>query len=549
MNEYNDLLSMVSTLKNKYPTIEITNIDATGQRQNRAVYFFEKKNNRFRNVFLEVWYSKPSDKYTFVLFRPLFTSDEELEASMNPKFTINRGEIYRYHLTKEEVLTFVASKLNLVCEEGLLRGTPNKYFANTDTVVTLVGSPEWFNRKAQDPAVIKHCNRTEDLRFDFLEKYAPDKLADLSGKSLLENAFGQNDSMMQFLWDDYSFGTLGSQGKLGFLYKMNNRWRYNENNNAEFVSDTEAIDKGEEIKNNLLYCIDAIKGTDLNSLEGYKILDDKLSVVKFSTYTWALKYYQMCFPQFFPGMYSDPKIKRALRILGLPDHGNRTARIMNLGELALFIRRCKISNLLFGKVFGDEWGWDNNISKPMCPAGSMNYESRNEILEEADLSFYRFPSQKKIQDEKEEAFVNQFEEELDNKELEGKERLAVVKSRINQGVFREKLLKRYNKCCLCGVSDPHFLVASHIKPWAECEANERLDIDNGFLLCPGHDKLFDLGFISFDSKGQVLISEKLQENEKTFLNIHEGKTIELNDGNRKYLEFHRKMFGFEGWLD
>lgn len=46
---------------------------------------------------------------------------------------------------------------------------------------------------------------------------------------------------------------------------------------------------------------------------------------------------------------------------------------------------------------------------------------------------------------------------------EGRDRLALIKSRVNQSAFRKYLFRRYNHCCLCNVSEPSLLVASHIK--------------------------------------------------------------------------------------
>ena len=63
------------------------------------------------------------------------------------------------------------------------------------------------------------------------------------------------------------------------------------------------------------------------------------------------------------------------------------------------------------------------------------------------------------------------------------------------------------------VSDPKFLIASHIKPWACSESGEKLDIDNGLLLCPNHDALFDSGYISFDENGVIMISEHLKRDD------------------------------------
>ena len=117
--------------------------------------------------------------------------------------------------------------------------------------------------------------------------------------------------------------------------------------------------------------------------------------------------------------------------------------------------------------------------------------------------------------------------EIENTNVEGLEKEALVKARVNQGVFRDKLLKKYSKCCLCGVSDTSFLIASHIKPWAESNDTEKLDIENTLLLCPVHDALFDKGFISFDARGRIKISKKLDEMEQALLNINDDSKIEV----------------------
>lgn len=112
--------------------------------------------------------------------------------------------------------------------------------------------------------------------------------------------------------------------------------------------------------------------------------------------------------------------------------------------------------------------------------------------------------------------------------------------RINQGIFRDLLLKKYNRCCLCEVENPTLLIASHIKPWVESEPEEKLDVDNGFLMCPNHDKLFDKGYITFDDDGKIIISDRLTENDRVFLNVNSRMHIELTESNKKYLKFHRE---------
>lgn len=124
--------------------------------------------------------------------------------------------------------------------------------------------------------------------------------------------------------------------------------------------------------------------------------------------------------------------------------------------------------------------------------------------------------------------------------LTGEMRQAVVNVRVNQGIFRERLLTKNKKCCLCGVCNPELLVASHIKPWAISSPEEKLDDNNGLLMCPNHDKLFDKGLISFDSDGNILISDKLSDTDKIFMNINENIKIPVTGNNAEYLDYHRK---------
>lgn len=137
--------------------------------------------------------------------------------------------------------------------------------------------------------------------------------------------------------------------------------------------------------------------------------------------------------------------------------------------------------------------------------------------------------------------VKKIEEDVNSLNVEGASKKAIINARVNQGIFRELLLNKYNKCCLCDVKNPALLIASHIKPWVESEPEEKLDVYNGFLMCPNHDKLFDKGYITFDDDGKIKISEKLtEENEKLSLNVNGQMRIKLNESNKKYLKFHRE---------
>lgn len=83
------------------------------------------------------------------------------------------------------------------------------------------------------------------------------------------------------------------------------------------------------------------------------------------------------------------------------------------------------------------------------------------------------------------------------------------------------------------------LVASHIKPWAKSDKNEKLDIENGLLLCPNHDKLFDAGLISFDLNGEIIISNQLSEHNQNIMKVNKNLKIKITDDNREYIKYHR----------
>lgn len=137
--------------------------------------------------------------------------------------------------------------------------------------------------------------------------------------------------------------------------------------------------------------------------------------------------------------------------------------------------------------------------------------------------------------------VATIEEEIETIGVKGTDTVALVKIRVNQSLFRERLLSRYSHCCLCNVSNPDLLIASHIKPWSVATKEERTDVNNGFILCPNHDKAFDKGYISFDKDGKITISERLTNIDRVFLNIRDDMSVNLTKDNNEYLEYHRSI--------
>ncbi|MEQ6307059.1 HNH endonuclease signature motif containing protein [Delftia acidovorans] len=109
--------------------------------------------------------------------------------------------------------------------------------------------------------------------------------------------------------------------------------------------------------------------------------------------------------------------------------------------------------------------------------------------------------------------IAEFEKTLSS--LSISEREAIMKIRVGQSSFREKLLTRWNfACSVTGLKFPEILIASHIKRWSDCEtAAERWDVNNGLLLTPSLDKAFELGLIGFEHegihRGRLIVSAKV----------------------------------------
>lgn len=161
-----------------------------------------------------------------------------------------------------------------------------------------------------------------------------------------------------------------------------------------------------------------------------------------------------------------------------------------------------------------------------------------------------------------------FEEKIDNtdplssditsiltSDLSETEKDTLIKSRIGQGRFKENVINTWGgeKCAVTLVNIREMLIASHIKPWRDCEnSDERLDGANGILLCSHIDKLFDRYLITFKFQGYkciLKISQHCDKQQLKGLGIHDGEELSLDSINvaelnrfKKYIEHHNAIF-------
>jgi putative restriction endonuclease len=122
------------------------------------------------------------------------------------------------------------------------------------------------------------------------------------------------------------------------------------------------------------------------------------------------------------------------------------------------------------------------------------------------------------------------------------DRLAIIRARKGQGLFKERVGKIETKCRITGVENPVHLVASHCKPWRDSTNEERLDGENGLLLTPSVDHLFDRGFIGFENNGALIISPVAHRLSLQRMGIDTIATVNVGtftSGQKQFLEFHR----------
>lgn len=133
-----------------------------------------------------------------------------------------------------------------------------------------------------------------------------------------------------------------------------------------------------------------------------------------------------------------------------------------------------------------------------------------------------------------------FLKDMEYPDLTGSERETLIKYRIGHSKFKELLREENKECPICGLKNSSLLIASHIKPWSKSNAKEKVDKNNGFLLCPNHDYLFDKGFITFDEKGNLLISPLLKEEEIKILDLNKKVQVNLSNEKKEYIKWHRE---------
>lgn len=130
-----------------------------------------------------------------------------------------------------------------------------------------------------------------------------------------------------------------------------------------------------------------------------------------------------------------------------------------------------------------------------------------------------------------------------NPAIEETEKEALIMARRGQGLFKARVRTIEHACRITKVDRIEHLRASHCKPWRDSSNEERLNPENGLLLTPTIDHLFDRGFISFEGSGRLIVSAVAHKESLRKMGVDPAADINVgrfSTGQREFLQFHRE---------
>ncbi len=189
----------------------------------------------------------------------------------------------------------------------------------------------------------------------------------------------------------------------------------------------------------------------------------------------------------------------------------------------------KLVQYLFAKM-KNEWKWDVYDLFDVQSALWMTFHSEEKLI--ANVRLAEATSSDTSMSRKE------YDKRMKNLPTET-EKMNLVKQRVGQSVLRDNLLTICKgRCMLTGIENKELLRVSHIKPWKNCDDNEKLEENNCLLLSALWDLAFDRGLVTFTNDGFPEFSKKLRKSSKEQLIF--STPIVLTDKQKMYLQWHRK---------
>lgn len=362
-------------------------------QQVKIEYIYQKFNN-YKNASLLTW----DENYSQI--KELSDTDFEIKLI---KFT----DKTRYYVRADELIfkkifrkiavpkltnmTFV--KNNESKEITLLLELNLEYESGVESTVPF--TPDWFREKAKDYPELDA--EASEILSEFQETFSVEKLSVLSGRDLLLSIFLNNENannVCRILEFDSKikdmFGSIkgGSAYKYGLYYSTDGKWMAGTNRNPKELSEEEAIELGTEIRDCLVAGANIIANySELETIDDYQKLYSELNdaTKKHVNRSWFMKYYFMMFPELFASDYSDAAQRTVLSAVG--QEAEKYA-IVRMGQIKFFTDECGISNVMFNRIFWDNYSEDVAFEEVEEPLKELNYSTncddrgfeRNRIL-------------------------------------------------------------------------------------------------------------------------------------------------------------------------
>ena len=229
-------------------------------------------------------------------------------------------------------------------------------------------SPEWFYNEAQKPEWIAFIRKADTLHENFINHFGIEHLKSLSGKELLTSLFyndkGNKLNLCYVLEMDKDmreiFGSIagGAAYKFGlFFHKKTQSWTCGSPAKPVKLTENEAIQKAEEIRNDLVEGAEIISSLGpLNSTADYEQLYKQLEHISGINTVWRMKYYQMLFPILFAPFYGQDI---QLDVLHFLNQTPSEIPFIRMGQIALFSKKCNIPGIVFGHIWGRSTNHNN----------------------------------------------------------------------------------------------------------------------------------------------------------------------------------------------
>ena len=156
------------------------------------------------------------------------------------------------------------------------------------------------------------------------------------------------------------FGSIagGAAYKFGlFFHKKTQSWTCGSPAKPVKLTENEAIQKAEEIRNDLVAGTEIISSFGpLNSTADYEQLYKQLEHISGINTVWRMKYYQMLFPILFAPFYGQDI---QLDVLHFLNQTPSEIPFIRMGQIALFSKKCNIPGIVFGHIWGRSTNHNN----------------------------------------------------------------------------------------------------------------------------------------------------------------------------------------------